>query len=64
LKKRLETFRTYERGDTRNMAATLVGVSGRSLEKTEAVVKAAEAKPERFGKIVAVRRVIFVGQVC
>jgi len=38
-----EIFRTSVRGDTRDRAAAYVGVSGRTLEKAEAVVAAAEA---------------------
>jgi ParB-like chromosome segregation protein Spo0J len=39
-------------GRTRDRVAAGLGVSGRTLEKAEAIVKAAEAEPERFGKLV------------
>jgi hypothetical protein len=41
------------KGETTVKVASFVGVGARSLEKAEAVVKAAEAEPERFGKLVA-----------
>jgi N6-adenosine-specific RNA methylase IME4/ParB-like chromosome segregation protein Spo0J len=40
-------------GKTRDKVAAYVGVSGRTLEKAAAVVAAAEAEPERFGKLLA-----------
>ena len=46
-----ETFLSSEKGQTRDKAARYVGVSGRTLEKAEAIVKAAEAEPERFTKL-------------
>lgn len=36
------------KGDTRDIIAKYVGVSGRQLEKTEKIVEAYEANPERF----------------
>jgi N6-adenosine-specific RNA methylase IME4 len=38
-------------GKVRDKIATVTGVSGRTLEKIVAVVTAAEAEPERFGKL-------------
>jgi ParB/RepB/Spo0J family partition protein len=40
-------------GKTRDKVAAPFGISGRTLEKARAVVEAAEAEPERFGKLVA-----------
>jgi hypothetical protein len=40
-------------GRTRDMAAVGLGVSGRTLEKAEAVVSAAEAEPEKYSKLLA-----------
>lgn len=40
-------------GKTTTKVAAYVGVSDRTLEKAEAVVKAAEAEPERFAPLVA-----------
>ena len=40
-------------GQARDRMAAFVGVSGRTLEKAEAVVAAAEAEPEKFGKLAA-----------
>jgi len=42
-----------EQGKTRHKAARGVGFSGRTLEKAEAIVEAAEQDPERFGKLLA-----------
>lgn len=39
------------KGDTRDLVATFAGVSGRTLEKAEDIVEAAEADPETFGDI-------------
>jgi N6-adenosine-specific RNA methylase IME4 len=39
-------------GRTRDKVAAGLGVSGKTLEKAEQIVKAAEAEPERFGKLV------------
>jgi N6-adenosine-specific RNA methylase IME4 len=39
-------------GETRDRIAAPLGISGRTLEKARAVVRAAEAEPERFGKLV------------
>jgi N6-adenosine-specific RNA methylase IME4 len=41
------------KGDARDKTATLLGVSGRTYEKAKAVVEAAHAEPERFGKLQA-----------
>jgi ParB family transcriptional regulator, chromosome partitioning protein len=41
-----------ESGKARNKIAAPLGVSGYTLEKARAVVEAAEAEPERFGKLV------------
>jgi ParB-like chromosome segregation protein Spo0J len=38
-------------GKTRDKVAAVTGMSGRTLEKAEAIVDAAEAEPERFGKL-------------
>jgi N6-adenosine-specific RNA methylase IME4 len=40
-------------GDTRDKIGAFAGVSGRQVEKIAKVVEAAEAEPERFGKLVA-----------
>lgn len=40
-------------GKTRDKVGTFVGKSGRTLEKQVALVEAAEAEPEKFGKVVA-----------
>lgn len=50
LESKPESFR-LEKGDTRDKAAAYVGVSGRTLEKAEAIVKAAEDEPEKFAKL-------------
>jgi N6-adenosine-specific RNA methylase IME4 len=47
---KVETFHLAS-GKTRDKAAAYAGVSGRTLEKAEAIVKAAEAEPERFSKL-------------
>jgi len=39
--------------DARDKIGAFAGVSGRTVEKIAAVVEAAEAEPERFGKLVA-----------
>lgn len=39
------------RGQTRDKVAAYVGMSGRTLQKAEAVVAAAEREPERFGPV-------------
>jgi N6-adenosine-specific RNA methylase IME4 len=39
-------------GQSRDKLANYVGVSGRTLDKATEVVRAAEADPERFGKLV------------
>jgi len=39
------------KGDTRDIVAKFAGVSGRTLEKAEDIVEAAEADPETFGDI-------------
>jgi N6-adenosine-specific RNA methylase IME4 len=41
-------------GDTRDKVAARLGISGRTYEKARAVVDAAEAEPERFGKLVEI----------
>jgi len=46
-----ESFPESERGETRDKVGALVGVSGRTVEKIAAVVAAAKADPERFGKL-------------
>ena len=40
-------------GDARDKIGAFAGVSGRTVEKIAAVVKAAQAEPERFGRLVA-----------
>ena len=39
-------------GDARDKIAAQLGISGRTYEKAKAVVAAAEAEPEKFGKLV------------
>jgi N6-adenosine-specific RNA methylase IME4 len=39
-------------GDARDKIAAQLGISGRTYEKAKTVVEAAEAEPERFGKLV------------
>jgi len=46
-----EIYRNGQKGDTRDTVAKFVGVSGRTLEKAEDIVEAAEADPETFGDI-------------
>jgi ParB family chromosome partitioning protein len=41
-----------ERGRTRDKIAAALGISGRSLEKAQQVVAAAERDPERYGCLV------------
>ena len=38
-------------GKTRDKIAAVTGMSGRTLEKAEAIVAAAEAEPEKFGRL-------------
>jgi N6-adenosine-specific RNA methylase IME4 len=40
------------KGDTRDKTSAYVGMSGRTLEKAEAVVEAAEQEPEKYGPLV------------
>jgi MT-A70/ParB/Sulfiredoxin domain len=40
-------------GDARDKIAAQLGISGRTFEKARAVVEAADAEPERFGKLLA-----------
>jgi N6-adenosine-specific RNA methylase IME4 len=40
-------------GDARDKVAAQLGISGRTYEKAKAVVDAAEAEPEQFGKLLA-----------
>jgi ParB/RepB/Spo0J family partition protein len=40
-------------GKARDKVAAFAGISGRTLDKIKAVVEAAEAEPERFGKLLA-----------
>lgn len=40
-------------GDTRDRIGAFAGVSGRTVDKIAAVVEAAEAEPERFGKLLS-----------
>ena len=42
-----------DRGDTRDKTAARLGISGRTYERAKAVVDAAAAEPERFGKLLA-----------
>jgi N6-adenosine-specific RNA methylase IME4 len=42
-----------QRGDAREKIAARLGISGRTYEKARAVVDAADAEPERFGKLLA-----------
>lgn len=44
-----ENFANGERGKTADIIGRCVGVSGRTLQKIEAVVAAAEAEPEKYG---------------
>jgi len=43
-----ENFPRVEKGRTRDLLASRVGMSGRTLEKAKAVVEAAEKKPEKY----------------
>jgi N6-adenosine-specific RNA methylase IME4 len=43
---------SFHRGTTRDRIGALVNVSGKTIEKIAAVVAAAEAEPEKFGKLV------------
>jgi N6-adenosine-specific RNA methylase IME4 len=45
-------FPESARGQTRDKIGALVNVSGKTIEKIAAVVSAAEAEPEKFGKLV------------
>jgi ParB-like chromosome segregation protein Spo0J len=40
------------RGDTRDKVAKPLGISGRTLEKAQAIVAAAEVEPEKYGRLV------------
>jgi N6-adenosine-specific RNA methylase IME4 len=42
------------KGKTRDKVGAIVGISGRTLEKAEAVVAAAEAEPEKYGKLLEI----------
>lgn len=42
----------YSSGKTRDRVAMFTGIKGRTLEKAEAVIEAAERDPERFGDLV------------
>ena len=42
-----------DRGDTRDKTAARLGISGKTYEHAKAVVDAAAAEPERFGKLLA-----------
>lgn len=41
----------FPAGDTRDIVGSFGGVSGKTLEKAEAVVEAAEENPEKYGKL-------------
>jgi N6-adenosine-specific RNA methylase IME4 len=47
----VKNFHNVDGGKTRDKVAVFAGVSGRTLEKIKAVVEAAEAEPEKFGKL-------------
>jgi N6-adenosine-specific RNA methylase IME4 len=47
-----ENFRNKDAGETRDKIGAFAGVSGRTVEKIAAVVEAAEAEPEKFGRLV------------
>ena len=49
----VENFHNVDGRKTRDKLGAFVGKSGRTLEKQVALVEAAEAEPERFGKLVA-----------
>jgi len=46
-----ENYLNRDKGQTRDKIANYVGVSGRTLEKAEAIVEAAEENPEEFGEL-------------
>ena len=46
-------FPQLDRGKTRDKVAAFVGKSGRTLEKQVAIVEAAEAEPEKYGRFAA-----------
>jgi len=48
---RVEKVSTPDAGKTRNKIGAFAGVSGRTVEKIAAVVDAAEADPEKYGKL-------------
>jgi ParB/RepB/Spo0J family partition protein len=48
----VESFHLGEAGKVRDRLAAGLGISGRTLEKAVAVVEAAEAEPEKFGRLV------------
>lgn len=47
-----EIFRNGDKGDTRDKVARYTGISGKTLEKAEAVVEAAEKEPEKYTGLV------------
>lgn len=49
--KKVESCHRPERAKTRDRLGTLCGMSGRTLEKAAAVVKAASQKPEKYGDL-------------
>jgi hypothetical protein len=49
---KVETFHNSDLGKTRDKIGSFAGVSGRTVEKIAAVVKAAEERPEQFGHLV------------
>jgi len=46
--KKVDNLPTFPKGETREIVATFVGASGKTLEKAEAVVEAAEREPEKY----------------
>ena len=50
-KEKVESFHNKEKGKTRDKVAAFFGKSGRTLEKQVAIVEAAEAEPEKYGKL-------------
>lgn len=46
-----ETFASFERGRTSDKVAEGLGISGRTLEKAEQVLEAAEAEPEKYADL-------------
>lgn len=48
----MESFHEVGAGKTRDKIGAALGVSGRGVEKIAAVVAAADAEPERYGKLV------------